>query len=502
MTDERGSQVDAVDAIWNDDLLGRRAEADVLIGYLESVNARSKSLSDGRAFTIAVDCGYGQGKTFFLRRLARQLALNHPVAFVDAWGDDLADEPLTALAATLKSAMEPLLQQPQIRSKFASFVSKTGRVAKIAGAGLFRRGLGLLITGPAVDAAGEVMSSASDDVRGAVNAGLAEASKGVVDDSAEGLEKERAASVMNARIREFEEGQVAIREMKDSLASIVTSLQDQSLTSPICIIIDELDRCRPTYAVKLLEEVKHLFDVPGLVFIFGLHGDQLAHSVCGAYGSGFDGKAYLRRFLNRRYSLNEPPLANLLHYLLQETSLSPSNFVYPLCSPPGLRTANELSPAAFIAEYMRVYDLSARDSFEVTDILQTCAALADPHGLHLAYLLPLIFSHMKQTGRLALPPILKTPLWNLVTPSEDGNYATLSIDNLASEYEKISFLDNKSLRDQFNEENCDYVTYTIFENRSHQPMKNNYLSQVDQYRNLISTVARFKNPSLETESDS
>ncbi len=88
--------------IWKTDLFGRKQEAEVLIGYLESMAAMPSMREDAQGFTLAVDARYGEGKTFFLKRLSQQLSLNHPVAFVDAWADDLADEPLTALAATLK----------------------------------------------------------------------------------------------------------------------------------------------------------------------------------------------------------------------------------------------------------------------------------------------------------------------------------------------------------------------------------------------------------------
>jgi hypothetical protein len=84
--------------IWAGDLFDRQSEARLLIGYIESLAARQSVREDKRASTIAVDASYGEGKTFFLTRLAEHLSINHPVAFVDAWADDLANEPFTALA--------------------------------------------------------------------------------------------------------------------------------------------------------------------------------------------------------------------------------------------------------------------------------------------------------------------------------------------------------------------------------------------------------------------
>lgn len=122
-----------LDEIWAGDLLGRRAEAEDLMGYLESVVARPSVREDGHAHVLAVDARYGEGKTFFLRRFAGHMAATeHPVAFVDAWVDDLEDEPLVALTATLQKAMEPYTaEHPAVRARLAAFTRQAGRVGAI-----------------------------------------------------------------------------------------------------------------------------------------------------------------------------------------------------------------------------------------------------------------------------------------------------------------------------------------------------------------------------------
>lgn len=131
---------------WEGDLLGRRADADLLAGYLDSVGNRKVDREDGVAFTIAIDGEYGVGKSFFLRRFAKYIGSEHPVAFVDAWADDLADEPLTALVATLKDALGPLIQDPMAEKAWARFARVAGKVAKLAGFGAAKRALSLLVT--------------------------------------------------------------------------------------------------------------------------------------------------------------------------------------------------------------------------------------------------------------------------------------------------------------------------------------------------------------------
>jgi len=53
------------------------------------------------------------------------------------------------------------------------------------------------------------------------------------------------------------------------------------------ILIDELDRCRPTYAIELLENIKHLFDIEGLYFIIATDSTQLSYSINAVYGNKF-----------------------------------------------------------------------------------------------------------------------------------------------------------------------------------------------------------------------
>ncbi len=286
-------QTRTIDEIWGDDLFERKVEAGLLTGYLECVAARTPLREDSHGFTLAVDARYGEGKSFFLKRLAEQLSIKHPVAFVDAWTDDLADEPLTALAATLKRALDPLIEaSPEVGSRVKDVLAKSGRIAKIVGGGLVRRAIGLAITSVAADQLEGAIAGLDDEVGEVVKEELKTAGKDIVADGAAALTSVAPGKLMESRIAAFEEGQAAIREMRASLEALVASLDGGAQAAPIFIVIDELDRCRPTYAVKLLEEIKHLFDVPGLIFILGLHGDQLAHSVSAAYGTAFDGKAW------------------------------------------------------------------------------------------------------------------------------------------------------------------------------------------------------------------
>lgn len=419
------------ESIWSGDLFGRREEAELLIGYVESVGNQDSLQEDCRGFTISVDAQYGTGKSFFLRRFAQHLKASHPVAFVDAWADDLADEPLTAIAATLKSALEPLTSKSQrVRNRWDKVSEKTGEVAKIVAKGVMKKGLGLLITGAAVEAIDEIMKPDEDDLENVKRevGGLVDGTVG----KAEADLSKSGKDLMASKIADFERGQNAIRDLKASLAELVQALPLNGLKSPIVIIIDELDRCRPTYAVKLLEEIKHLFDVPGIVFVLGMNSDQLSKSISGAYGSAFDGRSYLRRFINRQYSLSVPSSAPLVDLLLRERKVDLGK-LYFLPIKEGGRELEEESVGGVISRYMAAYSMTARDAFQIVDLVHTSCLVTGGRGLFMPLFLPMVFGHIKGLTGGKIPEVTNKPGWSHFyydSAGDSGDYISIELNSL------------------------------------------------------------------------
>ena len=79
----------------------------------------------------------------------------------------------------------------------------------------------------------------------------------------------------------------------------------------LVVIIDELDRCKPNYAVQLLEKIKHYFDNERVTFVFAVNLQELQHTISNYYGNAFDSCRYLDRFFDLRISL---PPANMYRY--------------------------------------------------------------------------------------------------------------------------------------------------------------------------------------------
>ena len=71
----------------------------------------------------------------------------------------------------------------------------------------------------------------------------------------------------------------------------------------LVIFIDELDRCKPDYAVRLLERIKHYFVDERVTFVFAINTEELQHTIKRYYGEGFHASRYLDRFFELRMSL-------------------------------------------------------------------------------------------------------------------------------------------------------------------------------------------------------
>lgn len=409
----------SLDEIWEGDLFKRRAEAVQLLGFIKTVTMRPSLREDGHAYVLAVDAPYGEGKSFFLRRFARHVAHSHPVAFVDAWTDDLEDEPLVALAATLDEALTPLADRSEeFKKKVGDFKRKATEVTKIVGAGLVKRLLSLAILESGAEALASSLSSTNDGrdlAQDVIKDGVTEAA-----DNAVKAASAIVAGNMDERIKRFREGRQAIDEMKASLQSIVVHLQEEDIyPPPIVIIIDELDRCRPNYAIKLLEEIKHLFDVQGVAFVLGMHGKALAHSVSATYGANFDGEAYLRRFFNRTYQLNPATLDDLIAHLFVERNIDPARLRSPSLNyiQEGITVKD---PNRVIAMYMQLYEFNAREAFAVVDAIETALALTEKSVLYLPLFLPMLFDHLRNQKLVPLQERLTT--WVLAEHDRNGKF--------------------------------------------------------------------------------
>ncbi|MBH0075659.1 NTPase KAP [Pseudoalteromonas sp. SWYJ118] len=248
-------------------------------------------------YVLNLNAEWGAGKTYFLKRWSQELIVDYPVVYIDAWQQDYSDDPfLTVIAGIIK--------QLQLQAKFNITIPKSAVSMFKAVAPAIAQGLTKKISGIDLDELHSLLFS--DDE---IDSDQKQSSNKPTGSDFSPAVKALAQNL----IKDHEAKNKSIEVIKSKLADWVSKFEKQEDKSlPIFIFIDELDRCRPSYAVEMLETIKHIFDVKGIVFVVATDTDQLQHTIKSIYGEGFDAKIYLGRFFNSRYSLKRPVLKDFL----------------------------------------------------------------------------------------------------------------------------------------------------------------------------------------------
>ena len=222
---------------------------------------------------LAIDAAWGNGKTTFLK-IWRQHLINSSFSVVqfNAWETDFAGDPFLALCTELTDELETYTDT-DLRSKIAS----TRECAK------------------------KIMRRAVPSLIRALTAGILDADSILESEAGNAL-----ASITEDRFAEYKSAKDSISEFRSSLNDIAKTVSQSRDGRPLIVMIDELDRCRPSYAVELLEVAKHLFSVNGIIFVLAVNRSELLHSIKALYGRNFDARGYLRRFIDIDFRLPEP----------------------------------------------------------------------------------------------------------------------------------------------------------------------------------------------------
>lgn len=241
-------------------------------------------------FVLALNGEWGTGKSTFIKMWLASLQNSRPTAYFNAWSDDYSNDPLPALLATFKSLKgEDKLtdSKRKIWEEIVGFSGKLVKNALPALAGLLaKRYIGV----DNIDKLGEALT------------------KG-------GIE------YINDEVKDFSERQEDLKKLQQLLTEFVSE-KDQKKKA--VVVIDELDRCRPHYAVAVLELIKHLFSVNGVVFVLAIDKEQLKHAICGVYGSEqLNATSYLLRFIDVEFALSSPNEDVLVRYFIDYYQLGP-----------------------------------------------------------------------------------------------------------------------------------------------------------------------------------
>ena len=255
------------------DILDRKGFAD---GLLNLVSRSSDEL------VISLDGKWGEGKTTFVRMWQGLLSENNiPNIYIDAFANDYVDDAFISIASSITTyASENISKDKEETLK--EFKGKAKKVGVQLLSWSAKIGVKAATLGAIKDSDIDELKDISKDL-----------AKGTSDVIGNFVEERLTSHAKNIEV---------IESFKSILSKIPSEISNGE-NKPLVIIIDELDRCKPTYAVEVIEKVKHLFSVQKVVFVLVMHRNQLEEAVKSVYGQNIDAHTYLQKFINIETSL-------------------------------------------------------------------------------------------------------------------------------------------------------------------------------------------------------
>ncbi len=384
----------AKQAIWEDDLLNRQNEGKFLSKYLLKRYANTSN----KSFVLNINAEWGFGKTYFLKNLSEELeSQKHPVIYFDAWQNDYSNQPLLAFISQINTSLDPFLSKSTKGKQLFTDAWNTSKK--------------LLIPMLVKNLTGLTYDHFTEEFNSAIDNPLKNDVESVLSKLAE------------SALADHETVRKCISTFKENMKKLLSYI-DKNITSkqlPMFVFIDELDRCRPNYAIELLENIKHIFDIPGIVFVIATDSKQLSHSINAVYGQNFASERYLKRFFDQEYNLLKPDNYAFAHYLFELHGITKNEKLFsPLEAE--VYKDKDLNIQLFTL-YANFFKLSLRDQEQVATVLSAIVLTwQTTDSIHLAYLLFLIM--LKQRSNTEFDLYIETP------NSKKGTFFRDKIDQL------------------------------------------------------------------------
>ena len=238
-----------------------------LVEFLASLIGRLEG-----PFVLALDSPWGTGKTTIVKMLQAKLEADQfQCVYFNAWKVDYVTDPLVALVSALDDIH---LNDEGAESAFRGHLKTAKKITSAV-------------------------------AKRAVVAGVKAATLGILDieDDLEKMVADGAGEVAGNLVDAFQKEKQALEKFRYEVEKAVKQLKAAGKKETLVFFIDELDRCRPTFAIEMLERIKHLFDVLNIVFVLSVDKSQLEASTAAVYGQKINAPEYLRRFIDLEYGI-------------------------------------------------------------------------------------------------------------------------------------------------------------------------------------------------------
>ena len=302
-------------------------------------------------YTLAIDAQWGDGKTTLLNMLKAHMTKQGFVCVsYDAWECDFYGDALPTLIGEIQRQIKEIGPRQEFARE--QFEIQARKLLKLAAYKVILPAIGKIISS----------GMATDDILNAVS------------EVFEGHDE----------IKRYLDYKEAVNEFKNELKSLAQDIKEKT-EKPLVIFVDELDRCRPIFAVEVLEKVKHLFDVESIVFVFAINIRESVKTIQTIYGN-INGDAYLRKFFDRTIPLVNT--GNLITHSDVDSIFSVMFKNHPF---------QTFHPKPFLDLFVQDYQISLRDQEQIRSIVKVAMCKTEisffPHSILLTYFVTLKFAN-------------------------------------------------------------------------------------------------------------
>lgn len=265
------------DKIKSVDLLNRQAFVDRVIKIIELQSAQKKT------YCFAINGKWGVGKSFVLSMLEEQLGEiqseetatdKYMIFHYNCWQYDYYEEPLVAIVASMIDTIDE-------KERLVSEDTKKEIFEKVKGL--------LKIVGSAL------LIKASDEIEKKTGIDIKELAEFVSNTEEISTQKAEDLTAYDSNFL-----------FKKTLTKLQQTIRILSKDKTIIFVVDELDRCLPEYAIKVLERLHHIFEgIENVQVILSIDKTQLEHIVKKTFGENTETQKYLSKFINFEVNLDE-----------------------------------------------------------------------------------------------------------------------------------------------------------------------------------------------------
>lgn len=254
---------------FTNDALDRKAYGNALLNLVVRTNDE---------LVVSLDGKWGEGKTTFVKMWQGLLSEQGvPNIYIDAFANDYVDDAFISVASAITRYAESHIEKGH-EEKISELKEKTKKVGGQLLSWSARIGIKAATLGVIKDSDIDELRNMKED--------LAKGLSGLVGDFIEERIESHAKDVQ------------LIHSFRELLSELPAKMQHNTDEKPLVIIIDELDRCKPTFAVQIVEKIKHLFSVKNVVFVLVMNKAQLEEAIKSVYGRNIDAHTYLQKFVH------------------------------------------------------------------------------------------------------------------------------------------------------------------------------------------------------------